>query len=90
MKPEIERLLNEFKEGRLQDLTELERLIESGEISLEQIDDFSILQTDLTRMNVPEPSENLKANFYSMLAEEKQKQATCKRKRQKAKSEGRG
>lgn len=71
-----EELVRKYNDGLLSSLeqTQLEQLLESGEISLEQLNDVSMLNDAITRMEGSTPSLRLDDQFYGMLKQEKSKQ----------------
>lgn len=72
----VEELLSKYNKG-LADATEValvERLIESGEISLDELTDVSALNNVIDRMEGGTPTLRLDDQFYAMLSKEKAKQ----------------
>jgi len=71
----IQRLIDLYNTGQESeaDRQELEQLIESGIVSLQDIKAFDAVDQQLMEMKTPEPSKNLDARFYEMLSQEKRK-----------------
>lgn len=72
----VEELLKKYNAGTA-DTTEaqlLEQLLESGEVSIEQLNGVNMLQDKLERINNESPSLQLDDRFYKMLANEKRKE----------------
>ncbi len=72
----VEELINKYDAG-IADATEvqhLEQLLESGEVSIEQLKDVNMLQDKLERIDWGSPTLQLDDNFYKMLAIEKKKE----------------
>jgi hypothetical protein len=69
----ISSLLSRYNSGEAtpEDMLMIERLIEKEAISLEDLDDVSKLDHQLSLTAIPEPSANLDNRFYSTLALEK-------------------
>lgn len=67
-----ERLVAGFINGSLSndEMSELEKLIESGEIERTELTDTEQLYAALKQIHTPEPSAQLRSNFYQMLANE--------------------
>jgi len=75
-KSSIEELVAKYNEG-LADPAEiklLEQLIEEGTVELTQLRELSRLDDQIVKTEMPSPSLQVDDAFYSMLAEEKQKQ----------------
>ncbi len=53
------------------ELKTIEKLIESGEIDLTDLNDLSLLDEQILKIESPVPSVDLDARFYKMLAQEK-------------------
>ena len=54
--------------------TEMEAAITAGELELDKINELTKFNDRLAAVPMPEPSEQLRSNFYQMLAEEKRKE----------------
>jgi hypothetical protein len=69
----IQKLIGKFNAGSLtaDEQAELEQLIESGEVSLDEITSISKLDKQITKMEMGIPSGDLDDRFYQMLALEK-------------------
>ncbi|HET9487022.1 MAG TPA: HEAT repeat domain-containing protein [Chryseosolibacter sp.] len=72
-KEEIERLIDRFHSGEAtdSDRKEIEQLLEASVISLEDIEEFTSLENQITRLEPPAPSAALDHHFYEMLSREK-------------------
>jgi len=68
-------LIRKFNAGELTDAEQsaLERMIESGEVQLEELEQISSMQHAVSAMRVPTPSGDLDDRFYQMLALQKRK-----------------
>ena len=66
-------LIQKYQTGTLTavEQRELESMIETGEVALEQLTSLSLLQQKVDAMQVPQPSEELDDRFYQMLALQK-------------------
>lgn len=53
------------------DLQEIERMLERGDLSLDQLDDISQMDMQVTKMEMPLPSSKMDVRFYDMLQQEK-------------------
>lgn len=53
------------------DLQEIERMLDRGELSLEQLEDVSEMDKHLTKMEMPSPSSKMDVRFYDMLQQER-------------------
>jgi hypothetical protein len=75
MNDHIEQLLGRLETGSASeaDLKEIERLLESGELEIDDIDSFALLQNQIMRMDSPLPSAALNQRFYQMLSSEKRR-----------------
>lgn len=72
----VEELLSKYNKG-IADTTEValvEQLIESGQITLDELSDFPALQNAIDRMEMGTPSIRLDDQFYAVLSNEKAKQ----------------
>jgi hypothetical protein len=69
----IQKLIEKFNAGSLtaDEQMELEQLIESGEVSLDEITSISKLDKQISKMEMGIPSGDLDDRFYQMLALEK-------------------
>ncbi|MBL6448143.1 HEAT repeat domain-containing protein [Fulvivirga sp. 29W222] len=69
-------LINKYRSGQLSSDEEkmLDRCIETGEVSLEELDDLAALKNNFDAMPVPEPSQNMSDAFYANLEATKQKE----------------
>jgi hypothetical protein len=72
---DIQRLLSRFSSGEATDADtkKIEALLESGSISLEDIEGFHLLDRQIMDMDSPAPSSALDHRFYEMLSAEKTK-----------------
>ena len=72
----IQRLLYRFHAGEATEAEgkEIERLLSEGSISLDDLEDFSALEGQIMRLELPGPSASLDKTFYGMLSREKTKQ----------------
>ncbi|GCC51953.1 anti-sigma factor [Chryseotalea sanaruensis] len=72
----VEELIKKYN-ARTADATEmqlLERFLESGEVSIEQLEDVNILQDKFEQIDNGSPSLQLDDHFYTMLTNEKRKE----------------
>jgi hypothetical protein len=76
-KNNIYELIERLKSGALDaaDQKQLEDLIATGEIDIDQIEDFHLLSEQVQKMSFPAPSADLDDRFYHMLALEKKSKA---------------
>ncbi len=81
MNEKYEQLIADYLEGTLDEAssTELEQLIEKGEIDFIDFRAYEQLHQDLELVPVPKPSENMRNQFYEMLGDEQQKLDQIKR-----------
>ncbi len=72
----VEELIGKYNRGGADasEINLLEQLIESGEVSLEQLADVSALHTAIDRIDEGAPTLRLDDQFYAMLKQEKSKQ----------------
>lgn len=73
---QIESLISKFNNQQLsaEEQKQLELLIESGDFDLESLSQVNVLNKKLTELTYPDPSVNLDAGFYQLLAHEKSEQ----------------
>lgn len=71
----VEELIKRYNAGTADasDIQSLERMLESGEVSIEQLGEVNALQDKLEMIDHGSPSLQLDDHFYNMLANEKQK-----------------
>ncbi len=55
------------------EITQIEQLLEDGIIGFSDLGQINTLNQKIEKISVPEPSENLKAGFYTMLGKEKER-----------------
>ena len=67
----IQRLLDRFNSGRAteSEVTEIESLIADGDVSLDDVPEFSALQSQVDMLGTPMPSPSLDHKFYQMLSD---------------------
>jgi len=70
-------LIMDYLEGRWDNQKEaqLQQLLASGEIRQEELSDWQMLYQESEQLPMPEPSEQLRGNFYAMLGNWEQPQA---------------
>lgn len=70
-----ENLMKKYRTGDIgpEDLQLLEKYISEGIISLEEIEDLHKIQEATANVEIPEPGDDIRSNFYHMLANEKRK-----------------
>jgi hypothetical protein len=75
MSNEKQRLIEKFNQQQLssEEHTLLERLIEAGEVDIEELSGLSTMQRTLTKIDFADPSRDLDDRFYQMLALQKKK-----------------
>lgn len=75
----IQELVAGHKAGSLsaKEIKELELLIETGEVKLEDLESLHALDERIMNLSSPLPSMNLDATFHQMLSAEKQKSTTA-------------
>ena len=69
----VQELIAKYNTGQVEsaELKNIEKLIESGEIELTELNDLTLLDDQILKMESPLPSVDLDARFYEMLAQEK-------------------
>ncbi len=69
----VEELIEKYNasQASASELKKIEQLIESGEIELTDLNDLTLLDDQILKMESPLPSVDLDARFYQMLAQEK-------------------
>ena len=69
----IQQLLDRMESGLATEteIMEIERLVEAGTITLEQMESYAALEKQIIRLGSPAPSASLDDRFYQMLSEEK-------------------
>jgi len=79
MEPRYYELVVKFNEGRAtpSEINEVEKLVESGAITLEDLQPLNELDHKLSLIEFPSPSLRVDDSFYDMLAMEKQKAASA-------------
>lgn len=80
MNEKHEQLIAEYLQGTLDEAARknLEQLIEAGEIDFIDFKALEQLHEELEIVPIPKPSEEMRSNFYEMLAKEQETQATTK------------
>jgi hypothetical protein len=76
-KNQIEELISKYNEGVADptEVSQIEQLIESGEIQLHQLRELRLLDEQILKLNDPQPSIRLDDKFYASLREEKKRVA---------------
>lgn len=74
-KNKIEEIVTKYNEGVADpaEILQIEQLIESGAIQLHQLQELTLLDEQLIKLNDPKPSINLDDKFYSSLKAEKKR-----------------
>jgi len=72
-KEKIDALITGYHAGKLnaKEMTELEQLIEAGFVNLTDLNDFAVLEKNLSSLESPSPSLKMDDAFYKMLVQEK-------------------
>jgi hypothetical protein len=76
MEEKYEKLLAEFITKNEPEKKDIEAAIQTGELEYTQVNEIKSFCDKLSALPEPEPSDSLRSNFYQMLAQEKQKEAT--------------
>jgi len=76
MDEKYEKLLAEFITNNEPEKEDLEAAIQTGELKYTQVNEINNFCNKLSALPEPEPSDNLRSNFYQMLAQEKQQLET--------------
>jgi len=68
-------LIEKYNSGNAAEaeITQIEQLLEDGIIKITDLGDLNAINQQIEKIHVPEPSENMKLGFYSMLAKQKEK-----------------
>ena len=76
MDEKYEKILAEFITNNQPEKEDIEAAIQTGDLKYTQVNEIKNFCDKLSALPEPEPSENLRNNFYQMLAQEKHKAAT--------------
>ena len=85
-KEKLEALIAEYLNGDMapQQKEELKQVLEKNGFNLNELSDLENISDQLNELQVPEPSEKMDENFYSMLEDFKEKERKSEQKREKA------